>query len=95
MPRVTPEPEPELEPKPMDIHEMAAEQEIATEPEMVEEHEEKAEQKEEAKDQPDEEEYEETITFKAVDVYALQDTLDDMQLRSLILRGMHTRHSSR
>jgi hypothetical protein len=33
MPRVVAEPE--IEPEPMDIHEMAAEQEIATEPEMA------------------------------------------------------------
>jgi hypothetical protein len=36
-------------------------------------------QEEEAYEQPNEEEYEETITFRAVDVYALQDTLEDMQ----------------
>jgi hypothetical protein len=62
----------------MDIHEMAAEQEISVELEMAEEHEEEAEQEEEAEDQLDEEEYEETITLRAADVYALQDTLDDM-----------------
>jgi hypothetical protein len=61
---------PELEP--MDIHEMLAEQEIAAELEMVEG------QEEEADEQPDEEEYEETITLRAADVYALQDTLEDM-----------------
>jgi hypothetical protein len=68
MPRVALAPEPE----PMDIHEMLAEQEIAAEPEMVEG------QEEEADEQPDEEEYEETITLRAADVYALQDTLEDM-----------------
>jgi hypothetical protein len=74
-------PEPELEPEPMDIHEMVAEQEMAAEPEMAEEHEEEAKQKEEAEDQPDEEEYEETITLRAADVYALQDNLDDMRFK--------------
>jgi hypothetical protein len=48
MPKVVAEPEPE----PKDIHKMAVEQEIATEPEMVEVQEEKADE------QPDEEEYE-------------------------------------
>jgi hypothetical protein len=73
--------EPELEPEPMDIHEMVAEQEIVAEPEMAEEHEEEAKQEEEAEDQPDEEEYEEMITLRAADVYALQDTLDDMRFK--------------
>jgi hypothetical protein len=59
----------------MDIHEMPAEQEIAAKPEMAEG------QEEEAYEQPDEEEYEETITFRAVDVYALQDTLEDMRFQ--------------
>jgi hypothetical protein len=68
MPRVAAEPKPE----PMDIHEMAAEQEIVAKPEMVKR------QEEEADEQPDEEEYKETITLRAVDVYALQDTLEDM-----------------
>jgi hypothetical protein len=40
MPRVAVAPQPELEPKPMDIHEMAAEQERAVEPERVAEQEE-------------------------------------------------------
>jgi molecular chaperone GrpE (heat shock protein) len=71
MPRVTPKPAPE--PEPMDIHEMPAEQEIIAEPEMAEGHE------EEADEQPDEEEFEETITLRAANVYALQDTLEDMQ----------------
>jgi hypothetical protein len=65
MPRVAPELELEPEPEPMDIHEMATEQEIVAGPKMAEEHE------EEAEDQPDEEEYEETITLRAIDVYAL------------------------
>jgi hypothetical protein len=69
MPKVVAEPEPE----PKDIHKMVAEQEIATELEMAEV------QEEEADEQPDEEEYEETITLKAADVYALQDTLEDMR----------------
>jgi hypothetical protein len=71
MPRVAPELELEPEPEPMDIHEMATEQEIVAGPKMAEEHEEEAEQEEEAEDQPDEEEYEETITLRAIDVYAL------------------------
>jgi hypothetical protein len=61
--------------KPMDIHEMATEQEIAAEPEMAEG------QEEEADEQPDEEEYEEMITLRAADVYALQDTLEDMRFQ--------------
>jgi hypothetical protein len=68
MPRVIAEPKP----KPMDIHETAADQEIVAKPEMAEG------QEEEADEQPDEEEYEETITLRAADVYALQDTLEDM-----------------
>jgi hypothetical protein len=72
MPRVALEPEPAPEPEPMGIHEMPTEQEITAEPAMAEE------QEEEANKQPDEEEYEETITLRAVDVYALQDTLEDM-----------------
>jgi hypothetical protein len=68
MPKVTAE----LELEPMDIHEMAAEQEIAVEPEMAEG------QEEQADEQQIEEEYEETITLRAANVYALQDTLEDM-----------------
>jgi hypothetical protein len=71
MPRVAPEPEL------MDI------QEIAAEPEMAEEHEEEAEQEEEADDQPDEEKQEETITLRAADFYALQDTLEDIRFHIL------------
>ena len=70
----------------MDTHETAAEQEIAAEPEiapkleMAEEYEEEAEQAE-TKDEPNEEEYEETITLSTTDVYALQDTLEDIRLQ--------------
>ena len=56
--------EPELEPEPMDIHEMAAE------PEKEAKHDEQLEE---------EEEYEETITLRATDFYALQDTLDGIR----------------
>jgi hypothetical protein len=35
-------------------------------------------QEEEADEQPDEEEYEETITLRATNIYALQDTLEEM-----------------
>jgi hypothetical protein len=73
MPRVVAKPEPELEP--IDIHEMAAEQEIVAEPEMAEG------QEEEADEQPNEEEYEETITLKAADFYALEDTLEDIRFQ--------------
>jgi molecular chaperone GrpE (heat shock protein) len=76
-----PKPVAKPEPEPMDIHEMAAKQEIAAKPEMAEEHEEEAEQEPEAEDQPDEEEYEETITLSAADVYALQDTLEDIRFQ--------------
>jgi hypothetical protein len=69
MPRVAATPQPE----PMDIYEMAAEQERAAEPERV------AKQEEEADEQPDEEEEdEETNTLRAADFYALQDTLEDI-----------------
>jgi outer membrane biosynthesis protein TonB len=68
MPKATPK----LEPEPMDIPKMAAEQERAAEPKRA------AEQKE----QPEEkEEYEETITFRASDVIALQDTLEDIRFQ--------------
>ena len=74
MPRAAtaPQPEPELDPKPMDIHEMAAEQERAVEPERVAEHDEQ---------QEEEEEYEETITLRAANFYALQDTLEDIRFQ--------------
>jgi hypothetical protein len=49
---------------------MVAEQERAVEPERV------AEQEEQPKE---EEEYEETITLRAIDFYALQDTLEDIR----------------
>jgi hypothetical protein len=66
MPRATIAPEPELEPEPMDIQEMAAELERAVEYD----------------DQPEEEEeYEETITLRATDFYALQDTLKDIRFQ--------------
>jgi hypothetical protein len=66
------------EPEPMDMHDIATEQEIAAEPVMAEEYEEEAEQEIEVDDQPDKAEYEETVTIKASDLLALQDTLDDM-----------------
>jgi hypothetical protein len=74
MPRAAaaPEPEPELESEPMDIHEMAAEQERVAEPERAAEHDEQPEE---------EEEYEETITLRAADFIALQDTLEDIQFQ--------------
>jgi hypothetical protein len=65
----------------MDIHEMATEQEIAAKPERAEEYEEEAEQEEEAEDQPDVKEYEETITLRAANVYALQDTFEDIRFQ--------------
>jgi hypothetical protein len=67
MPRVAVASEPELEP--MDTHEMPAVQERPAKPKRAIEHYEQPEE---------EEEYEETITLRAVDFYALQDTLDDM-----------------
>jgi hypothetical protein len=72
MPRATVAPELELEPEPMDIQEMEAEQERAAEPERVAEHDEQPEE---------EEEYEETITLRAADFYALQDTLEDFRFQ--------------
>jgi hypothetical protein len=77
MPKVTaaPQPQPKLEPKPMDIHEMAAEQERAAEPKRA------AEQEQEVDEQPDEEEYKEMITLRAADFYALQDTLEGIQFQ--------------
>jgi hypothetical protein len=66
----------------MDIHEMAAEQERAAEPERAAEHD----------GQPKEEEYEEMITLKAADFYALQDTLEDIRFQIAdIQRDSNTR----
>jgi hypothetical protein len=80
MPRATPEPELKLEPEPMDIQEMAAEQERAAEPKRAAEPEEQLE----------EEEYEETITLRATDFYALQDTLEDIRFQIVdIQRDAH------
>jgi hypothetical protein len=62
MPRAATAPEPKLEPKPMDIHEMATEQERAAEPERAAKYDKQLEE---------EEEYEETITLRATDFYAL------------------------
>jgi hypothetical protein len=64
MPRDAPTLEPELEPEPMDIPEMAAE------PERVVEQEEQPEE---------EEEYEEMITLRASDFVHFQDTLVDIR----------------
>ena len=74
MPRAAaaPQLEPKLELKPMDIHEMATEQKRATEPEREAEHDEPPEE---------EEEYKETITLRAADFYALQDTLEDIRFQ--------------
>jgi hypothetical protein len=71
-PKLELELEPKLEPKPMDIHEMAAKQERAAEPERAAEHDEQPEE---------EEEYEEMITLRVVDFYALQDTLVDSRFQ--------------
>ena len=65
----------------MDMDAIVAEQEMATEPKMAAQYEEEAQQEAKAEDQPDEEEYEETITLSATDVYALQDTLEDIQFQ--------------
>jgi hypothetical protein len=47
-------------------------------------------QEEEANKQLDEEEYEKTITLRAADFYALQDTLEDIQFHILdIQRDTH------
>jgi hypothetical protein len=70
MPRAAPKPEPE----PMDIPEMAAEQERAAEPERATEQEEQPEEEEE-------EEQEDTVTLRAADFYALQDTLEDIRFQ--------------
>jgi hypothetical protein len=61
----------ELEPEMMDMDE-------PTTPEPVE-------PEEKAEDQQEEEEYEETITIRASDFVALQDTLEECNLRSLRL----------
>jgi hypothetical protein len=66
MPKAAPAPEP----KPMDISEMAAEQERAAETERA------AEQEEQPKE---EEEYKKTIMLRASDFVAFQDILEDMQ----------------
>jgi hypothetical protein len=84
MPRVVAAPQPE--PEPMDIHEMAAEQERAAEPKRATKHDEQPEE---------EEEYEETITLRATDFYALQDTLEDIQFQIADIREMHARTGSR
>ena len=64
----------------MDIHEMVVEQEREAELERAAEHDE----------QPDEEEYEETITLSATDIHALQDTLEDILFQiSDIQRDAH------
>ena len=72
MPRAAAAPQPELELKPMDIHEMAAEQERAAELEREAEHDEQLKE---------EEEYKEKINLKAADFYALQDTLEDIRFQ--------------
>jgi hypothetical protein len=78
MPRaaIAPLPEPELEPKPMDIQEMVAKQERVTEQERAAEPERAAEHDEQL-----EEEYEETITLRAAYFYALQNTLEDIRFQ--------------
>jgi hypothetical protein len=80
MPRVAPELEPEM----MDMDEPAAPELVA--PELVEPEEE---------DQQKEEEYEETITIRASDFVALQDTLWTSDFRYQIYREMHARIGSR
>jgi hypothetical protein len=72
MPRAAAAPEPELELEPMDIQEMATEQERAAKPERVAEFDEQPEE---------EEEFEEMITLRATDFYALQDTLEDIRFQ--------------
>jgi hypothetical protein len=88
MPRVAaaPQPEPELEPKPMDIHEMAAEQERAAEPKRAAEHDEQPEE---------EEEYKETITLRATDFYVYRTPWRTSNSRLWIYREMHARTGSR
>jgi hypothetical protein len=78
MPRaaIAPLPEPELEPKPMDIQEMVAKQERVTEQERAAEPERAAEHDEQL-----EEEYKETITLRAAYFYALQNTLEDIRFQ--------------
>ena len=63
-----PEPEPELNLEPMDIHKMATEQGRLAELERAAEHDEQLKEKE----------YEETITRRVAEFYALQDTLEDI-----------------
>ena len=63
---------------------------MAAEPEMATQYEEEAQQEAEAEDGPDEEEYEETITLSAAEVYALLDTLEEIQFQiSDIQRDAH------
>ena len=69
-PQPQPKPKPEFDPEPMDIHEMATEQKKAAKLERAAEH-----------DEQPEEEYEETITFRAAYFYALQDTLEDIRFQ--------------
>jgi hypothetical protein len=77
MPIVALEPDTEM----MDMDE-PTEQERPTELEMAAEHDEAAEQEKETEEQPDEEEeHEETITLRAADLYALKDTLEDIQFQ--------------
>jgi hypothetical protein len=80
MPRaaIAPLPEPELEPKPMDIQEMVAKQERVTEQERAAEPERAAEHNEQLEE---EEEYEETMTLRAAYFYALQNTLEDIRFQ--------------
>jgi hypothetical protein len=70
MPRAAPAPEPE----PMDIPEMAAEQDIAAKPEG-------AAKQEEQPEEENEEEYEETITLRASDFVHFQNILEDMRFQ--------------
>jgi hypothetical protein len=72
MPRVAPEPEPEM----MDMDKLVA-LEPAT-PELVE-----LPVEAEEEDQQEEEEYEESITLRASDFAALQDTLEDIRFQIL------------
>jgi hypothetical protein len=66
-PQLQPEPEPALEPEPMDIPDMAAEHEMAFEPQR------------EASEQPEEYEDEECITLRRSDLLHFQDTLVDIR----------------
>jgi hypothetical protein len=65
----------------MDIHEMAVEQKIVAKPEMA------GGQEEEVDEQLDEEEYEEMITLRAADFYALQDNLEDIRFQILDIQS--------